>query len=115
MKRNMLIITAGLVVLNLFTQCKQTDYTFIGTWKSQDGIETMRVIDGSNLYRSFPGGAENPFEYKLSNDSIRLQYIGESFAAVPATKHKYSLSENTLIIDYSKYQGGTKTLYKRVK
>jgi hypothetical protein len=115
MKKNILIFTVALFVLGCFTQCKQDDYTLIGTWKSQDNNETMRVADGVNLYSAFSGGPELPFTYKLSNDSITLQYCGESFAAVLPTKHKYLLSRDYLTIDYSNYQGGQRTIYKRIK
>lgn len=115
MKTKLLIFTVALFVLSCFTQCKKDDYTLIGTWKSQDNIETMRIVDGTHLYRLFSGGSEEPYTYKLSNDSIIMQYCGESFVAVPPTKHKYSLSKNTLTIDYSNYQGGVKTIYHRIK
>lgn len=66
------------------------------TWISIDKKDTLDFVDNSNLYKN-----KNHYGYKLFGDSIEVKYSGILFVNVTPTKHKYSLKDDVLIIDFS--------------
>jgi len=68
----------------------------LGTWISTDKKETLNFVDNNSFYKN-----QDHYDYKLFRDSIEIRYNGMLDVYVHPTKHKYSLNQNTLIIDLS--------------
>lgn len=68
----------------------------LGTWISIDKKDTLDFVDNSNFYKN-----KDHYNYELSGDSIEVKYRGMLFIGVTPTKHKYTLKDDVLIIDFS--------------
>lgn len=68
----------------------------LGTWISTDKSVTLDFIDNNSFHKN----GDN-YDYKLYDDSIEVRYNGILKIFVSSTKHKYTLSGKTLIIDFS--------------
>lgn len=68
----------------------------LGIWISIDKKDTLDFVDNSNFYKN-----KDHYDYELSGDSIEVKYRGMLFIDVTPTKHKYSLKDDVLIIDFS--------------
>jgi hypothetical protein len=68
----------------------------LGTWISEDQIDTLDFTDKANFYKN-----GDHFDYTLYNDSIEVAYSGELYILVMPSKHKYQLTGDNLIIDFS--------------
>ena len=68
----------------------------LGTWISTDKKDTLNFVDNNSFYKN-----QDHYDYKLFRDSIEIRYNGMLDVYVHPTKHKYSLNQNTLIIDLS--------------
>jgi hypothetical protein len=68
----------------------------MGKWISTDKNDTLNFVDNNNFYKN-----GDHFNYRLDGDLIEVKYNGKLFVLVNPTKHRYSLDDNVLIIDFS--------------
>jgi len=68
----------------------------LGTWISIDKKDTLNFVDNNSFYKN-----QDHYDYELSGDSIEIRYNGMLMVYVHPTKHKYSLKDDVLIIDFS--------------
>jgi len=85
----------------LTSACRKDDETvnrerILGTWISEDQNDTLDFTDQSNFYRN-----GDHFDYTLYYDSIEVAYSGRLFILVMPSKHKYQLTGDNLMIDFS--------------
>ena len=89
----------------------------IGTWVSENNIDTLHFIDKQLFEKSFilpsrrshdqpflmlfNDGIKHSFEYSISATTITIQYSGPFFIAVEPSTHQYYLDKNKLTIDFS--------------
>jgi hypothetical protein len=98
----MLSILKSLLVVVLFQlllSCEKDtiqENTFIGTWVSEDKIDTLAFINEHIFKKSY-----HTFEYSKSFDSITIQYRGPYYILVMPSNHPYILHNNKLTIDFS--------------
>ena len=72
----------------------------LGTWISLDESDTLDIVDESRFYKTVGTMPDELFHYELFVDSIEIAYSGSLYILVYPTKHKYSIDENKLIIDF---------------
>ena len=105
MKKHSIIGVLFILVVFLTIGCekynlKNKQEEILGTWIKTDNSDTLFFLDDTNLYRSGTSISDY-YKYKLFADSIEIEYAGCFFVAVHPTKHKYSMNDNRLTIDFS--------------
>lgn len=73
---------------------KQQD--ILGKWISSNKNDTLDFVDSNNFYKN---GIH--FGYNLYGDSIEVEYEGDLKILPYPTKHRYSLENNVIVIDFS--------------
>jgi len=68
----------------------------LGIWISIDKKDTLDFVDNNSFYKN-----QDHYDYELSGDSIEIRYNRMLMVYVHPTKHKYSLKDDVLIIDFS--------------
>ena len=63
----------------------------------------MYVVNDHTFNKSLHDGIEHTFEYRLSNDSIIIQYKGPDKIMVVPTAHFYRLVSKELVIDFTNF------------
>ena len=71
----------------------------LGLWVSQNKVDTLEFVDQSSFYKN-----HDHFDYNLTNDSIGIRYRGILYIGVHSTRHKYSLIDNSMTIDFTNKQ-----------
>ena len=101
------IILYGLLLTIVTSSgCKKDDNLtpeeqILGVWVSTSTDDILDFTDEDTFYKSNKNIHNEPYRYQLEKDSIEIQYSGESFIAMPPTKHKYSMSGSRLTIDFT--------------
>jgi hypothetical protein len=68
----------------------------IGTWISDDKLDTISFINDHIIKRSY-----STFEYTRNFTRITIQYSGPCYIMVQPSTHHYVLTHNSLTIDFS--------------
>jgi hypothetical protein len=89
------IVLALIVISGCEKESKFDKNELIGTWGSTDLVESLDFRSEHDLYKN-----GDYFIYRLSRDSITLQYDGILFIYVKPTTHRYRLKRNELTIDF---------------
>lgn len=105
MKNTFYLFMLFFIILIMVT-CEKYDEPYnsemiIGKWTSIDKIDTLEFDDNGNLYKSTINIRHEHFDYKILRDSIEIKYSGLSYILIYPTKHKYSIIDNKLSIDFS--------------
>ena len=93
----------GLILLIGFTfsNCSKDELeinqeNLMGVWVSTNSLDTLEFVDTDSFYKN-----HDHFDYSLSNDSIEIRYNGVLYVLAHPSNHKYTLTDNTLTIDFT--------------
>ena len=96
------LITLVVLCIMLYSGCekntRESNTTILGTWISSDLIDTVDFRTEKDFYKTV-GIPEDHFNYRISTDSITIQYYGFLKILVQPTIHYFHLSGNSLTID----------------
>ena len=95
-KFSLFIFFISVVTLASCSDNTVSQQRILGSWISIDKKDTLDFVDNNSFYKN-----QDHYDYKLFRDSIEIRYNGMLYVYVHPTKHKYSLDQNTLIIDLS--------------
>jgi hypothetical protein len=93
--KTLLMIVSFQIIISCEKDAIQ-DNTIIGTWVSEDKIDTLSFINDHVLKKSY-----HTFYYSRSFNRITVQYSGPCYILVSPSTHHYSLGNNKLTIDFS--------------
>ena len=85
----------------IFSSCSEDDLEMhqdklIGVWISENGMDTLEFVNNSSFYKN-----GDHFDYNLAKNSIEIRYRGMLFVNAQRSNHHYTLTNNTLIIDFT--------------
>lgn len=106
MIRNRILGTVFIIIALSMIGCDKYNLAnnkemILGTWVSLDENDTLDIVDESRFYKTVGTMQNELFSYELFVDSIEIVYSGSLYILVYPTKHKYSLDEDRLTIDFS--------------
>ena len=110
MKKTIIGFRIFLIMIPLvFTNCTKDDLRInqekiLGIWISIDKSDTLDFTTENDFYKSNGYMTDDHFDYELSNDSIEIGYKGHLMILVTPTKHKYSIEDKNMTIDFSNKQ-----------
>ena len=94
------LIVITLTIIEVSSCKKNDDYkTLLGTWVSKDLIDTLDFTSDTSFNKMYSGSPDY-FKYKLSKDSITIQYSGKLLIYVFPTTHHFQLNDQELTIDF---------------
>ena len=89
----------------------------IGTWISENNIDTLNFIDDQLFEKffilprqrshdqlillPFNNGTKHSYEYSISATTITIQYSGPFYISVKPSTHQFDIDKNKLTIDFS--------------
>lgn len=73
----------------------------LGQWISLDKKDTLDFVTENDFYRSNENMVYDHYDYQEFKDSIQIGYRGKLFIGVEPTRHKYSIVDNRLTIDFT--------------
>jgi hypothetical protein len=79
--------------------CEKEDFSgnmMLGTWISTDLVDTLKIIDEKTFKKSY-----HTFLYQRNPRDITIQYIGPNEILVSPSRHNFTLSNNTIKIDFT--------------
>ena len=105
MKKIAIGIFMAMVVI-LMSNCSENDLgmkeeQILGRWIASDKSDTLNFTTENDFSKSNGYLHEDHYYYEISNDSIEIGYNGHLLILVIPTKHKYSLGDKTMTIDFS--------------
>jgi hypothetical protein len=94
-----------LTILGLIN-CTKEDQDFnqnevLGVWISLDKSDTLDFETPNDFYKSNGFMKNDHYDYQAFNDSIEIGYRGKLFVLITPTKHKFSIENDKLIIDFT--------------
>jgi len=101
MNGKVLIFIMAVVLLQVTESCKKDDIPdgrFIGTWISEDKVDTLFFIDDDTFKKPHYDWVLHSYAYSYTEDSITIQYAGPNKILLPPTTDHYTLTHSTLII-----------------
>ena len=106
MKNYKTILGLLLMVFIVFAGCSKDKIEtkrekLLGTWVSIDKTDTLYFTTDDDFFKSSGYMISDHFDYKLFDDSIEIGYRGRLYILIYPTKHKYSIDNNNLVIDFS--------------
>ena len=98
----LLIILIATVVLS----CERNEKGYakediLGEWISIDRSDTLDFVTENDFYKSCGYMHHDHYDYHLFQDSIQIKYEGVLMILISPTKHKYSLENDILTIDFT--------------
>ncbi len=106
MRNSKLIRRILLLSLLTLTNCSKEEQEInrrelFGLWISTDKKDTLDFKTNNDFYKSNGFMKNEHFDYKLFNDSIQIEYNGILYINVNPTKHRYSIINNKLTLDFT--------------
>jgi hypothetical protein len=92
------IVFTLLVISSCEKNPSENNKRFLGTWISTDLVDTVEFRTENDFYKNF-GIPKDHFNYKVSTDSITIQYNGFLKIAVQPTDHFYKFNGDLLTIN----------------
>jgi len=96
------LIALTISTISMISSCEKspTDNSkkLLGTWISTDLVDTIEFRTENDFYKTV-GIPKDHFNYKVSTDSITIQYYGFLKILVQPTNHFYTFNGDMLTID----------------
>ena len=83
----------------LIISCEKDDTSdnmILGTWISEDKIDTLKFLDDQTFKKSY-----HTFLYNRNIRKITIQYSGPNYILVSPSTHNYTLTSDELKIDFT--------------